>query len=299
MTGARVVVADGGGFPGDLRALRATLATLGHEAVVVPVPEACSILRADAAGWVLVDATTLETPAGIELAAAAEQADGAVLVGWHARVDPTVAWRIVRAGAVPWAPSRRLPLPGAGLVGGDGGVVAAQALHADLAGHHDEAWHAILGIRRAGKASHGSAALVGIGAAALGRFRGRAGHPVALDVLTSHLTRHLGPLDGPDFAWWWTMTEQMAFLAAGVTLPPPGRDDAPGALIGAFHAAGVVVRFTARRQWRTATDLFEDLSEDLVGRVPSIRMPIPGRPTDQHVGSAHRLGAPAQRAGGS
>lgn len=253
-----VVVVDGGGVTADLPPLRATLAALGHDVVVLPVSQACSALPAGRAGWVLVDAATLDTSAGSALLEAADDA-GAVLVGWHGRLDPTVAWRVFRAGAVPWVPSRRLPLPVVGPLEGDVRTAAADALHADLAGHHDEGWHAVHRLGATVEVAQGTATLVQIGAAALERFRGRAGHPVALDVLTSHLTRQVGPLDGRDFAWWWTMTEQMTFLAGGVALPPPDADDAPDALVGAFHAAGAVVRFTARRHWRVATDLLDDV----------------------------------------
>jgi hypothetical protein len=248
--------------PAGIAGLADAVAAAGHDVTAATrdsLQDQLPILS-EAAG-IIMDARWLDDPAGEELLRQVAVAPSRPLVAFD-QVEAAGLRRAFACGALGWVPGAG-PAPTSlrKAAAEEAAAVALDALRADLADEPDRAFQALATIQGPEATTLACSALVEVGAQTFDRFRSRARHPVALDVLVSHLTRRVGMLDGPDYSWWWTMTEHMAFRSAGVVLPASHPDPmGERSLVGAFHAAGTVLRFTSRRQWRRAQDLFDDVT---------------------------------------
>lgn len=252
------------------RSVRRRLERTGHEVVLADsTAQALSASLSRPVSVAVADVAHARSVDGADLIRALRHLrPGCQVVVAHGEDDVAGMWTTFRTGGRPWsvstdrrdrseAPLRTGPSP----LGG--GELALEALHHEILGQHAAAC-AALGRLDAVDVDDALDALVEAGAAALERLHGRARYPVSTQVLLSQLPEHVGTFDHEAFDLWWTMVETMAFRASGLRLDPPEAEpdthhQAP--VFGAFHAAAVLLRFTARRHWRRPSELLVDLAD--------------------------------------
>lgn len=258
MTETIVVVALNDAAPGTER-LRLALEERGHRAVVTAVDEDGVLSGQIDPTVVVVEASSVLGPRRAEVVQICARANATVIAAHDRSADAGQLWRTAVLGWVPWVPAKRGPLPiGAPVAAIDAAAAAVEALRLDLSDQTDAAYQVLARVQDPVAIASAGDALIDTGAHALARFRSRARYAVSMDVLTSHLIDRLGHIDGQHFGWWSASMGHMAFHHAGVALvrSAPARADE---LLGAFHAAGTLLRFTSRRQWRRADELLDEL----------------------------------------
>ncbi len=248
---AVLIGAAGGPLAGSARALRAR----GHHTVFVSDPTAVlGFALAHRLSLVVAEAAFLARDPDPSLVAVLKQLHPDVrIVTLHDEGAPEEMWSFFSLGAAPHRMRVADELAAVFEAGSaSGAAIAIEALRYEMQGRTEEACETLARLTVPDCAVEAIDALSAVGVGALERLRRRTRYLVPTELLVEHLPEHLGTLDGERFSLWWSMVEQIAFRAAGLQLPIRSLELEARhleAVFGAFHAAGTLVRFTARRQW--------------------------------------------------